>query len=317
MSFVKRIGTIAVLTAGLTIANQAMAQQVGIGTMGQGTLGYSMGASIAKVLSDNNIGALVQPNSGTSAYLPLLQAGELDLGIANIAEVTEAVAGEGSFAGRKLDKLRVVAPLFPFKVGVFVKDSSPIKTIADLKGQSLTYGFTAQVTLNRVLNGILATGGLTEKDIKPVMVPNVVRGADDFASSKADAAFFAIGSGKVSEVDASVGGVRFLPVADTPEALAALKKILPEGYITTVQPNGKIAGIKAPTPSVAYDYVLVAGAHVPDAVIAQVVKTLHANKAGLAAGLGAFNEFDPNAMHKDIPAEYHAGALAAFKELGQ
>ncbi len=317
MSFVKRIGTIAVLAAGLTIANQAVAQQVGIGTMGQGTLGYSMGAAIAKVLSDNKLGALVQPNSGTSAYLPLLQAGELDLGIANIAETTEAVAGEGSFAGRKLDKLRVVTPLFPFKVGVFVKDSSPIKTIADLKGQALTYGFTAQVTLNRVLNGILATGGLSEKDIKPVMVPNVVRGADDFASSKADAAFFAIGSGKVSEVDASVGGVRFLPVAETPEALAALKKILPEGYITTVQPNGKIAGIKVPTPSVAYDYVLVAGAHVPDDVIAQVVKTLHANKAALVAGLGAFNEFDPNAMHKDIPAEYHAGALAAFKELGQ
>lgn len=317
MSFIKRLGTIVTLAAGLTVANQAMAQQIGIGTMGQGTLGYSMGAAIAKVLSDNGMGALIQPNSGTSAYLPLIQAGELDLGIANIAETTEAIAGEGSFAGRKLDNLRVVAPLFPFRVGVFVKKDSDIKTIADLKGHSLTYGFTAQVTLNRVLNAILATGGLTQADIKPVMVPNVVRGADDFASGKADAAFFAIGSGKVAEVDASVGGVRFLPVSDSPEAVAAMKKILPEGYITTVKPDGKMAGVAEESKQVAYDYILVAGSHVPDETIAKVVKVLHDNKDALVAGLGAFRAFDPKAMHKDIPAEYHAGALAAFKELGQ
>ncbi|MEC7259016.1 MAG: C4-dicarboxylate ABC transporter substrate-binding protein, partial [Pseudomonadota bacterium] len=77
------------------IAAPAAAQQLGIGTMGQGTSGYSMGSAIAKVLSDNGINALVQPSAGTSAYLPLIDMGELDLGIANAIETAEAIEGTG------------------------------------------------------------------------------------------------------------------------------------------------------------------------------------------------------------------------------
>src|SRR5258707_7528732 len=52
------------------------------------------------------------------------------------------------------------------------------------------------------------TGGLARKDIVPVLVPNVVRGADDFIEGKIDGGFFALGAAKMSEVDKTVGGIR-------------------------------------------------------------------------------------------------------------
>lgn len=309
---------VAALGIASAVSVSAQAQQLGIGTMGQGTSGYSMGAAIARVLSSSGVNAIVQPSAGTSAFLPLVQSGELDMGIANVIELAQAVQGEGSFKGHKLDKLRAVARLFPFRVGVFVRADSDIKTIADLKGKRVTYGFTSQVTLKRVLDALLATGGVSGKDIVPVMVPNVVRGADEFAQGTADAAFFAMGSGKVSQVDAAVGGLRFLPIPDGAAAEAAMQKIVPQTYVAVVKPAPNLAGVKQPMRVMSYDYMLAAGAQVPDAAIAKVVRALHDHKADLASSFASFKRFDPAKMHRPIPGvAYHKGALEAYKAMGQ
>ena len=309
------LGTIcaaAFAVAGAAAPTGAMAQQLGIGTMGQGTSGYSMGAAIARVLAENEVDALVQPSAGTSAYLPLIQFGELDLGIANAIEVTDAINGTGDFEGRALDQLRPVARLFPLNVGIFVRDDSGIEDVAGLAGKSLTYGYTSQVTINRVVDAILAAGGISSDDVTPALVPNVVRGADDFASGRADGAFFAIGAGKVSEIDAAVGGLHFLPLPDDAEAEKRLQAILPQAYITTIEPAANLAGIDGPTPVMAYDYILVAGAHVPDETVARVVEVLRDNKEMLVESFGNFRSFDPDGMFVDIGVPYHPGAEAAL-----
>ena len=59
---------------------------------------------------------------------------------------------------------------------------------------------------------MLATAGLTEADVKPVLVPNVVRSADEFIAGNADMFFFAFGGPKVREADATVGGIRALEI---------------------------------------------------------------------------------------------------------
>lgn len=309
----------ALLAAGLAVATAApaSAQSLGIGTMGQGTSGYSMGAAIASILAENGVDALVQPSAGTSAFLPLVQTGELDFGIANAIEVAEATGGEMAFEGRPLDELRMVARLFPFRVGVFVRDDSDIETVSDLAGERVTYGFTSQVTLNRVLNALMATENVGPDDIDQVLVPNVVRGADDFAAGQADAAFFAMGSGKVSEVDASVGGVRFLPVSDDPEAVARMQEIVPQAYVQTVEPAPNLTGVDEPMGVMSYDYVLVAGTHVPNETIRDVVNILHVNKQALAESFANFATMDPDAMYGDVGSPWHEGALEAYRDLGQ
>ncbi|MFC3675480.1 TAXI family TRAP transporter solute-binding subunit [Ferrovibrio xuzhouensis] len=309
------LAAVAVLTLAIPLhAQPARAQQpLGIGTMGQGTLGYAMGAAIATVLQEKaGLSARIQPSSGTSSYLPLINSGELDFGIANILEAREAMLT----GDRKLQNLRFASVLFPFRVGLFVKKDSPAKTIADLKGLRVTYGYSSQATIETVIDGLLANGGLKRDDVRRVLVPNVVRGADDFASGKVDAAFFAIGGGKVSEVDASVGGIRFIPLSDQLEAIARMTKAVPGSYITMVQPRNGMAGVDQPIAAMAYDYMLLTGKHVPDATVHKALKALADNKEALVASLAAFNAFDKARMAKSVDLPVHPGAQAFFAEAG-
>ncbi|MCI0509675.1 hypothetical protein C8E00_10477 [Chromohalobacter marismortui] len=296
----------------LLFASATQAQQLGIGTMGQGTSGYSMGAAIARVLSDNGIDALVQPSAGTSAYLPLIDMGELDLGIANAIEVSDAVSGQGYFEGHALKNIAPAARLYPFRVGIFVRDDSDIQTVADLAGHSVTYGFTSQATMNRVLDAILAAGGLEPSDIEQVMVPNIVRGVNAFLTGQADGAFFAAGSGKVTEADASAGGIHFLPLPESDEAEKRLQSVIPQAYVDTLEPREGLTGIDNPMPMMAYDYMLVVGTHVPDEQVARIVTILRDNKQALVDSFGAFQDMDPDAMYVDIGVPYHPGALSVL-----
>lgn len=305
----------AMLALGLSWA--AEAQTLGIGTAPQGTIGYNMGSAIAKALSESEkIQSRVQPYSGSSAVFPLVNTGEMDLTVGNVLEAQEAANGEGPYAGRKQANLRILAVIFPIQVGLFVKKDAPIRRIADLKGKRVTYGYTAQVTLKRVIDAILANGGIDASDIRTTLVPNVVRGADDFAEGKADAGFFAIGAGKVQEVDKSVGGIRFLPLSDEPKAVERMRKIFRYAYISEAKPGPSYAGIAEPTKLMAYDYLVLAGTHVKDDIAYRVAKTLHDQKPKLVESLRAFEAFDVQKMHKPMPAPFHPGALRFYKEKG-
>jgi hypothetical protein len=301
----------------LASAAPAHAQTLGFGTAPQGSIGYNMGSAIAKVIAETeNLQSRVQPYSGSSAIMPLVNSGELDLTVCNVLEAQEAANGEGPYNGRRQPNVRVLATIFPIYSSIFVRKDSPIQSIAELKGKRIPYGYTAQLTLNRVVDAILATGGLSGKDIVPVLVPNVIRGADDFAEGKADGGFFALGAAKVAEVDKSVGGIRYLPVADDPAAVAAMQKIFQYAYVTTVNPSPAFAGLAGPTKLMAYDYLVVAGSHVKDDVVYRIAKAMHENKAKLAESLRAFNGFNPAGMYKDNPAPYHPGAVKFYKEKG-
>ncbi len=107
---------------------------------------------------------------------------------------------------------------------------------------------------------MLATAGLTEKDIRPVLVPNVVRSADDFVAGAADMFLFAFGAPKVREVDATVGGIRVL--RHRGKGHAAAKKIMRWGYLTPVTPGPVFIGVEKPMKIYSFDNVLLTHAKV-------------------------------------------------------
>ncbi|HEX9671817.1 MAG TPA: TAXI family TRAP transporter solute-binding subunit [Burkholderiales bacterium] len=295
----------------------AHAQALGFGSAPQGSIGYNMSSAIARTMAEaGGIQSRVQPYSGSSAVLPLVNSGELDLTVCNVLEIQEATSGEGPYAGRKQANLRVLGVIFPLYSSVFVRKDSPIKTLADLKGKRLPYGFSAQVTLERIVDAIIASGGLSRRDVVPVLVPNVVRGADDFMEGKTDGGFFAIGAAKVAEVHKAVGGIRYLPVPDTPEALAAIRKLMPYAYVTVVKPSPAFVGLDGPTKLMAYDYLVAVGAHVKDETVYGIAKAMYENKAKLVESFRAFNGFNPDNMHKTMPATFHPGAVKYYNEKG-
>ncbi len=303
--------------AAALFAAGAHAQVLGFGSAPQGSIGYNMSAAIARVMSESaNIQSRVQPYSGSSAVLPLVNSGELDLAVCNVLEIEEATRGEGMYKGRKQANLRVLGVIFPLYSSIFVRKDSPIKSLSQLKGKRLPYGYSAQVTLERIVDAIIATGGLTRRDIVPVLVPNVVRGADDFMEGKLDGGFFALGAAKVSEVDKTVGGIRYLPLPDDPKSVAAMQKIMSYAYIKEVKPSPAFVGLDGPTKLMAYDYLVAVGAHVKDDTVYRIAKAMYENKPKLAESLKAFNIWDPATMNKAMPAPYHPGSIKFFKDKG-
>jgi len=302
---------------GLLFSLAAQAQVLGFGSAPQGSIGYNMSSAIARVMSEAaNIQSRVQPYSGSSAVLPLVNTGELDLAVCNVLEIEEATKGEGPYNGRRQANLRVLGVIFPLYSSIFVRKDSPIKSLAELKGKRLPYGFSAQLTLERIVDAIIATGGLARKDIVPVLVPNVVRGADDFIEGKIDGGFFALGAAKVAEVDKTVGGIRYLPLPDDPKSVAAMTRIMPYAYVKLVNPSPAFVGLDGPTKLMAYDYLVAVGAHVKDDTVRGIAKAMYENQPKLAESLRAFSGWDPATINKQMPASFHAGSVKFFKEKG-
>ena len=64
-----------------------------IGTNPAGTVFYAVSAGLAKVISGAGpMQSMVQPYTGTSTLLPLLDSGELDFGIINAVEMNLALS---------------------------------------------------------------------------------------------------------------------------------------------------------------------------------------------------------------------------------
>jgi TRAP transporter TAXI family solute receptor len=295
----------AFLIATAFAASDAGAQTYGFATMQPGTLNHTSGSAIAKVLKEKaNLNVLVQPTAGESVLIPMVARGEMDLGIGNIFEVEEAKKNNPD--------LRLIGSLHALRGAFWVRKSADMKTIADLKGKKVVMGFSAMRTIDPMMKAILATGGLTEADITPVLVPNVVRGADDFVNGSADMFFFAFGAPKVREVDASVGGIRALEISDS--GMAAAKKILPQGYLTQAAPNPFFVGVEKPMKVYTWDNMIFTNAKVKDDAVYKIIETLDANKADLVAVQPALREFSAANLAKRYDIPYHPGALKYFKD---
>ncbi len=304
--------------AAAAVALGASAQQVSLGTSAAGSIYHQTGSVIAKLLNEKGgVQTTIQPFASPNVFIPAINAGEMQLGMANIAEVSYALEGTEHFQGRAHKDLRVVAIAFPLRSTVFVRKDSPIRSFADLKGRPALDGFTSQRIILPLLDAMYATAGMTRKDVKPVQVPTVVVGADLFASGKVDMFFFAIGAPKPREVDAAVGGIRMLSLPNTPEALAAVRKHYPHGYLRLEQPNPGNVGVLEPGYSLAYDALVFAGAKTPDNVAYQVAKVMHGNAKEMGEGAPPLRLFDPKQMAKDAaPLAYHPGAVKFYKEAG-
>ena len=313
---IRRFASLAI--AGTLFAAPALAQQpVGYATSPVGGLLHGLGTALGKVANEyTGLQVRVVPHGGGNQFLPLINRGELDVALNANAEVVFALKGEGWYRGKAMPNLRAVASTVRFNVGIFVRNDSPIKRLQDLKGQRMPVGYAQHQIAHHAYMAILATAGMSEADFKGVPVPHVSRGADDFAQGRTVGATFAVGAGKVREVDAKVGGIRYLPVNDGPEAIAAMQQFLPGTYVETVQPSKRRAGIVGPTKLVAMDYALIAGKHVSDDDVYKFAKTLYEQKAKLVSIIGAFRSHQPKKMAKDLGYAYHPGAIKFYKEQG-
>lgn len=297
---------IAAAVAAMVFPAIAAAQTVGFATLPPGSLNHTTASAVAKVLKEKaGINMLVQPTAGDNVILPMVNRGEAAMGIANAPETAMAMKDA------KQTEVRLIGTAHPLRTAFFVRKDSPFRTIADMRGKRVELGYSAMRTLDLITRAMLATARLTERDVKPVLVPNIVRGADDFAAGASDMFFFAFGGPKVREIDASIP-LRVLEI--DPAGMPEARKITPYGYLTDVKPGPIFIGVEKPMKVYSFDNLFLTSAKVPDELVYKIVDTLEKHKAELAAVQPVLREFSAAGLYKKYDMPYHPGALKYFKE---
>ena len=190
-------------------------------------------------------------------------------------------------------------------------------SVADLKGMSVPSGWDAFPIARSHISAILTAGGLSWDDVKQVPVPELIRGSDDMASGRVDSAFFAVGGPKVAEVDASVGGVRFLTIDANDDTLAKIRDVRPAFYFSEVEPAPVRVGVPETMSFVTWDNVLLAGAHVSDEQVANLLTVLFDEKDAIGEAYPPLRALNIETAYKAYPGvEYHPGAVAFFDARG-
>jgi len=289
-----------------------------IATNPQGSIYYSFGSVLGKVLDDHSgIGARVRPSGGSSAYIPAISQGKIDLGVNNANDVRMAYRGMEPFV--KSPNIRVLTVMCPLLVGMLVRNNSDIMTMQDMRGKRVASKFPAQLSIVYCIGGMMAADGLSWEDVKEVPVTNVVVGVQALIENRLDVTSFAVMAAKVKEAHSTIpGGVRWLSINASKEGAEKMAEVFPGSYPFLIKANAKgTVGITKDTNVQAYDVVLTGGTKLSDDAAYAIVKTLHAHPAEIQKGHGLLRRFGTDQMVKsNVTIPYHDGAIKFYKEAG-
>lgn len=305
-----------------TAQAQQLPKSVTVGSNPPGSLFYSLASGLAKVVSEAApFQAQVQPYAGSSTFLPLIDSGELDLGVVNAVDMGLAYQGPNrlKIGGRNpfphIPNSRLIMRGTPLRSSLIVRKDSPIKTIRDVKGRRVTGEYPAQLAVWYNVFGSLANGGLSWDDVKVVPVPGVNEGVDALIQGRADVTTHAIGSAKVKEADAAVG-IRYIPLDCSAQGEERIKKAVPGYYLSTVK-AGSSTGIVEDTCAYTYDIYLIGYKALPDAVVQAALMAIWDNVAKLPPLHPGFVEWTrERAVSPEVTMPYHPAAVQFFKQKG-
>lgn len=310
MKMLRNLATVAGVAC--MTAGAASAQTVGMGTT-KGGATAQLSNALAAVISDGSE-LMVRPQAmaNTSQYLPLVDSGRLEFGIANLPQLSFAISGTGLSEGQPNPNLVMVATLVPFTVGLLVPESLGIDTTAGLKGKRVPR-FPAGSLGDRIIAAGLETAGLTYDDVTSVPVANFPAMFEGVKDGATDVTIAAVGSKPTFDIEAATGGVVFLNFA--PESEKVWDANMP-GTKLTKWTGKPVPGISEDTVIMYYPYTLFAGKDVDPAIVAAAAKALYEGEKALKANGPLWADYEPAKLAEAQSLEYHPGAVEYYKSVG-
>jgi TRAP transporter TAXI family solute receptor len=283
-----------------------------IGTNPAGTGAHALGSGLAAVASKATpISGKVQPYNGPNAWMPLLQNGELEMGIINILDSHMAATGTGNYK-KAFPSVRVISGgVFPFTAGLLVRDKSDIKRVSDLKGKRMAWDFGGHAINQTWQNAMMEMEGVKPTDVTQVRYSNLNDGIRGVVEGKNDATISALGIGIVEEVNA-MEPIRFLNLPNTENSNKILSK-----YGASVVKADPATGVKGETHVIGYPLQLVSSTQVNDKTIATLLKAWWDNIAELQTIHPLFKRWTKETQAIiNFTVPYHSGAIQFYKEVG-
>lgn len=301
-------------------------QFVMLGTAPVGGAFNQVGNSIATVVESNkgelNWKVQSQATKGSKENIRSLDKGEIQLGMSNSAISYHAVRGSGSWD--KEYQIRAVATLAP-NVGLFItKQSSGIKTMADLKGKRVTVG-PAGAGMEMFLSPLLQEHGVIfsvdgEDDQITPLNQNYSGSVQLLGDDDADAAFVggAIPTAAVSQACAS-HDIHFVTYDDAAKARLIEKydffspvKIpaMKNDKKTYEDLEGDFSGLNVGSMQ------LITHANVDEDLVYELTKKIWENRKAIAKQHPAGNAINEKNAARYTGTEFHPGAVRFYQEIG-
>ena len=286
-----------------------------IGSNPAGTSYYAVGGGIAKLIQNElGIPAIVRPFAGSSAYLPLIQRGELPLGLNTGIDSYFAFSGKAVYESRMPD-LRLLISLWPIRHTYLVRANSGMASIEDLRGKRVVTDISANAFLGPYHRAILATAGLTDSDVIAVNAAGLPDGLKLLTEGRVDATPAAIDLALVRQAAVGIpGGVRYLRMG---MANPRAPESVPGASVAIVSPTAVTTGFDEPMLLPQFRTFLNTSVHLSDADAYQIARVVYEHWEALQKDFPVLAETDKAALiPDDVPIPYHDGAIAYYRERG-
>lgn len=297
------------------LTTPAAQAQAFINVLTGGTSGvyYPLGVAIGKIYSDKipNVKTQVQATKASVENLILLQQGRGEIAFTLGDSLKAAWEGDEEAGFKiKLDKLRTIGAIYPNYIQIVATAESGIKTLADLKGKSLSVGAPKSGTeLNS--RAILAAAGMTYKDIGKVEYLPFAESVDLMKNRQLNATLQSAGLGVASLKDLSTSTE--ITVVSVPKA--TVDKIGPP-FVSVNIPANTYTGQDKDVPTAAVVNYLVTSSAVSDDLAYQMTKLIFESLSELATAHAAGKEIKLDKAATGSPVPLHPGAIRYYKEKG-
>lgn len=278
------------------------------------------GVAIAKVVTSKTpIKVLVKPTAGTGFWLPLLNKGEGDMGIANALDCGWAWRGFSEYGLEKSPNVRMLLPggEVSGSIDLIVRKDSNIRTVADVKGKKVTSGFKGAPICHRRILAQLRCSGLTYSDVTPVPVPDYLSGLRALREGRADAAFGGSSIGaRTREINSAIG-IRVLPIPDTskPENAKIYDELLPGVRTVWTKKKGVLDKDQFTISQRLFNLLCYKG--LDDNTVREIVHGLYTYYAELPPLSRRLKSWVPKAFFDpDTRVPYHSGTIKYYKKIG-
>ena len=280
------------------------------------SLGYTMGNILANTITKHSpMRVDVEPTSGPKSWLPRMQRGEIQLGLASDLDVYAALVGDKEFYKEPYSGIRVIKQAHhSLRLTILVRNDSSIQSMKDLVGKKVAALTPGQPSLERTSRAAIYSEGVDLEKVKWTVAGNLTDAGRAIKEGRADAACIPIGNSVVEELEAA-WGARFLSADISPEGLKRARKYLPTASGLLINPGP--TGVRAPTGFLAFQYNLIASEELSPDVVNAVLKALDENFNEYKSAHPLMKTWDPQtSVDTLIPAPVHPAAIEYYKKKG-
>lgn len=309
----KKTGVI-LLTASMIVSSVSPAfaarRQFNIGTGFIGSSMHAFGTVMAKHMQKNlRMRVTARPYVGPSAFLPLINVGELSMGLSSMGEANAAYQGVDTEPKKDV---RTVARLFAMPFAFIVRKDSGIKTIADLKGKKVVLDFAAAGAMTDMSQTMLDGAGVARGDVDVITVSGVGQGIEAVVEGNADAAPGSVSMAAVRKANATAGITVLSLEAEGFEARLAQS---PSSDIRPlVVDAGIYPGVETETRIFALDIFLVVPKALEDEDVVKILDVLHKTWGDMQKEHNVLRSFSTDEfVHSSQTVPYHKAAVDYYK----